>query len=162
MTHEFIPSTVDPAQCAFGIGPQRQWCCLPASADIHMPDTAKDAQGATEAQEQPTCLACSPELPDATGLCSVHASAPALKAENERLRARDRLWNEAFGTTQLTHAKARLENAESKVERLERENERLRTALMHMLYIFDRGLEKPTIGRKVCDEALEALEALKS
>ena len=65
---------------------ERGICGFPASADIHMPDTAKDAQGANTAQEAAACLACSPELPDATGLCSVHASAPALKAENEILR----------------------------------------------------------------------------
>jgi leucyl aminopeptidase (aminopeptidase T) len=49
-----------------------------------------------------------------------------LAAEAESLKQRDQLWNRAFGTTQLTHAIARLESAESKVARLEAENQQLR------------------------------------
>jgi len=56
-----------------------------------------------------------------TGVREPESEVAVLRAENEELRHRDRLWNSAFGTSQLTHAKARLEAAESKAERLERQ-----------------------------------------
>ncbi len=45
-----------------------------------------------------------------------------------------------------------------KENKLLAENRRLRKALQNMLYLFDRGLTKGTIGRQTCDEAKEALK----
>jgi hypothetical protein len=44
-----------------------------------------------------------------------------LEAEVERLREEREAWTRLFGTTQLTHAKAKLQAAEAEVERLRRE-----------------------------------------
>jgi len=57
-------------------------------------------------------------------LTAAEGELQAAQQENQSLRARDQLWNQAFGTTQLTHAKARLEKAERDVERLKAERDK--------------------------------------
>ena len=61
-----------------------------------------------------------------------------------------------------SYAKWKAEFAEKeKVRLVERAAPQLFKALENMLHIFDRGLTEPMIGRKVCDEAIQAIALAK-